>query len=80
MSGPAACMAVAVPVREPTVQESTRSVINGTVAGPSDCSREPSHTMQLFRHKFDAELVKQSTRMCFPDPSMPFTDCVFAVE
>ena len=52
------------------------AVINGRVAGPSDCSRAPSHTMQLFRHKFDAELIKQSPRMCFPDSSMPFTDCV----
>ena len=52
------------------------AVINGRVASPSDCGREPSHTMQLFRHKFDAELIKQSTRMCFPDSSMPFTDCV----
>ena len=26
--------------------------------------------------KLDAELVKQSTRMCFPDSSMPLTDCV----
>ena len=32
--------------------------------------------MQLFRHKFDAELIKQSTRMCFPDSSMSFADCV----
>ena len=52
------------------------AVINGRVASPSDCGREPSHTMQLFKHKFDAELIKQSTRMCFPDSSMPFSDCV----
>ena len=32
--------------------------------------------MQLFRHKLDAELIKQSKRVCFPDSSMPFTDCV----
>ena len=50
------------------------AVIDGRVASPSDCGREPSHTMRLFRHKFDAELIKQSTRMCFPDSSMPFAD------
>ena len=52
------------------------AVIDGRVASPSDSGGEPSHTMQLFRHKFDAELIKQSTRMFFPDSSMPFTDCV----
>ena len=52
------------------------AVIDGRVAGPGDNGGERSHTMQLFRHKFDAELVKQSPRMCLPDPSMPLTDCV----
>ena len=52
------------------------AVIDGRVAGPSDSGGKPSHTVQLFRHKHDAELVKQSSRMCLPDPSMPLTDCV----
>ena len=34
------------------------AVIDGSVASPSDSGGEPSHTMQLFRHKFDAELIK----------------------
>ena len=57
-------------------RRSVPAVIDGRVASPSDSGGEPSHTMQLFRHKFDAELIKQSTRMYFPDSSMPFTDCV----
>ena len=52
------------------------AVIDGRVAGPSDGGGEPSHTVQLFGHKLDAELVKQSSRICLPDPSMPLTDCV----
>ena len=55
----------------------TPTVIDGRVAGPSDSGGEPSHTVQLFRHKLDAELGKQSSGMCLPDPSMPLTDCVF---
>ena len=52
------------------------AVIDGRVASRSDSGGESSYTMQLFKHKFDAELIKQTTRMCFPDSSMPFTDCV----
>ena len=39
-------------------------------AGEYRCHRwrEPCYTVQLFRHKLDAELVKQSSRMCLPDP------------
>ena len=68
-------MAVAVPVRDP-LRRRVPAAIDGGVASPSDSGGEPSHTVQLFRHKLDAELVKQSSRMCFPDPSMPLTDCV----
>ena len=52
------------------------AVIDGRIASRSDSGREPNHTMQLFKHKFDADLIKQSTCVCFPDSSMPFTDCV----
>ena len=52
------------------------AVIDGRVASPSDSGGEPSYTVQLFRHKLDAELVMQSSRTCLPDPSMPLTDCV----
>ena len=52
------------------------TVIDGRVASPSDSGGEPSQTMQLFKHKFDAELVKKSSCMCLPDPSMSLTDCV----
>ena len=31
---------------------------------------------QVTVHKLDAELVKESSRMCLPDPSVPLTDCV----
>ena len=52
------------------------AVIDGRVASPNDSGGEPCHAVQLFRHKLDTELVKQSSRMCFPDPPMPLTDCV----
>ena len=66
-------MAVAVPVQ---LRKRVPAVIDGRVAGPSDSGGEPNHTVQLFRHKRDAELVKQSSRMCLPDPSIPLADCV----
>ena len=57
-------------------QRVVSTVINGTIACPSDGGGEPCHAVHLFRHKLDAELVQQPSRMCFPDSSMPFTDCV----
>ena len=64
------------PPSEDPLRKRVPAVIDGRVASPSDSGGEPSHTMQLFRHTCDAELIKQSTRMYFPDSSMTFTDCV----
>ena len=52
------------------------AVIDGRIACPSDGGGEPCHAVHLFKHKLDAELVEQSSRMCFPDCPMPLTDCV----
>ena len=52
------------------------AINDGRTACPSDGGGEPCHTVHLFRHKLDAELVSQSSRMCFPDSAMPLTDCV----
>ena len=52
------------------------AVINGRIACPSDGGGEPCHAVHLFRHKLGAELVEQTSRMCFPDSPMSLTDCV----
>ena len=52
------------------------TVINGRIAGPGDSDSEPCDAIHLFRNKLDAELFEQSSRMCFPNSPMPFTDSV----